>query len=155
IFAASLRYDLADWGKSRPFIEGGAAAAPYMTVNYTRGYISGITPAVGNGSGIDRTLSIFGRLGWVMRLTPIDEGAVYADLVRGWQQTGGYTEAASATNPFPATFATGVDTQDVVRLGAQYTHLFFGRIEVNINGAFAYGFDNKFGSLVNVSDFGS
>ena len=81
--------------------------------------------------------------------------AVFADLLRGWQQSGGYTEAASFANPFPATVSTGVDRQDVVRFGAQYTRLLFGNIEANVNGAIAYGFDNRFGSQVNVVDFGS
>jgi hypothetical protein len=155
IVAASLRYDPANWGKSRPFFEIGAAASPYVDATYTRYYTNGFTPAQGVGSAVDRSLSVFGRVGWVDRLTPIDEVAVFADLVRGWQQSGGYTEAANALNPFPATVSTGVDRQDVVRVGAQYTHLLFGNIEGNINAAFAYGFDNEFGSRVNVLDFGS
>ncbi len=155
IVAASLRYDPPNWGKSRPFFEIGAAASPYVDATYTRYYTNGLTPAQGVGSAVDRSLSVFGRIGWVDRLTPIDEVAVFADLVRGWQQSGGYTEAANALNPFPATVSTGVDRQDVVRVGAQYTHLLFGNIEGNINGAFAYGFDNQFGSRVNVLDFGS
>ena len=155
IVAASLRYDPPNWGKSRPFFEVGAALSPYIDTTYTRYYTNGLTPAQGVGSAVDRSVSVFGRIGWVDRLTPIDEAAVFADLVRGWQQSGGYTEAASAVNPFPATVSTGVDRQDVVRFGAQYTRLLFGNIEGNINGAIAYGFDNEFGSRVNVTSFGS
>ena len=155
IVAASLRYDPPNWGKSRPFFEVGAALSPYIDTTYTRYYTNGLTPAQGVGSAVDRSVSVFGRVGWVDRLTPIDEAAVFADLVRGWQQSGGYTEAASAVNPFPATVSTGVDRQDVVRFGAQYTRLLFGNIEGNISGAIAYGFDNEFGSRVNVTSFGS
>ena len=155
IVAASLRYDPPNWGKSRPFFELGAALSPYIDTTYTRYYTNGLTPAQGVGSAVDRSVSVFGRVGWVDRLTPIDEAAVFADLVRGWQQSGGYTEAASAVNPFPATVSTGVDRQDVVRFGAQYTRLLFGNIEGNISGAIAYGFDNEFGSRVNVTSFGS
>ena len=155
IVAASLRYDPANWGKSRPFFEIGTALSPYIDATYTRYYTNGLTPAQGVGSAVDRSISVFGRIGWVDRLTPVDEVAVFADLVRGWQQSGGYTEAANAVNPFPATVSTGIDRQDVVRFGAQYTHLLFGNIEGNINGAVAYGFDNHFGSRVNVVDFGS
>ncbi len=36
-----------------------------------------------------------------------------------------------------------------------YTRLLFGNLEANINGAIAYGFDNHFGSQVNVVSFGS
>jgi len=155
IVAASLRYDPPNWGKSRPFFELGAAASPYIDAAYTRYYTNGLTPAQGIGSAVDRSISVFGRVGWVDRLTPVDEAAVFTDLVRGWQQSGGYSEAANALNPFPATVSTGVDRQDVVRFGAQYTHLLFGNIEANISGAIAYGFDNEFGSRVSVVDFGS
>ena len=61
----------------------------------------------------------------------------------------------SAINPFPATVGAGLDREDIVRVGAQYTHLLWGNLEANINGAVAYGFDNKFGSHVSVVDFGS
>ncbi|HLJ70585.1 MAG TPA: hypothetical protein VKU03_04665, partial [Roseiarcus sp.] len=155
IVAASLRYDPPNWGKSRPFLEFGGAASPYIDTTYTRYYTNGLTPAQGVGSAVDRSISVFGRIGWVDRLTPIDEAAVFTDLVRGWQQSGGYTEAANALNPFPATVSTGVDRQDVVRFGATYTHLLFGNLEANINGAIAYGFDNEFGARVNVVSFGS
>jgi hypothetical protein len=155
IVAASLRYDPANWGTSRPFFEFGAALSPYIDATYTRYYNNGFLPATGVGSAVDRGVSIFGRAGWVARFTPIDEGAVYADLVRGWQQTGGYTETPSAVNPFPATVSNSLDREDIVRVGVQYTHLLWGNIEANINGAVAYGFDNKFGSQVAVVDFGS
>jgi hypothetical protein len=154
IAAASLRYDLTDWGKSRPFFELGAAISPYMTVNYSRPYANGYVTSTGNGSAIDRSAAVFGRVGWVDRFTPIDEGAVLVDLVRGWQQEGGYSEPVTAVNPFAATVSTGVDSQYVARFGAQYTHLFFDRVEANVNAALAYGFDNRFGSPVYVIDFG-
>ena len=155
IVAASLRYDPSNWGKSRPFVEFGAAASPYTSASYTRYYNNGFLPATGVGSAIDRGLAVFGRVGWVARLTPVDEGAVFADLVRGWQEQGGYTEVSTAVNPFPATVSTGVDREDVVRLGGQYTHLFFGNLEANVNGAVAHGFDSTFGSQVSVLNFGS
>ena len=155
IVAASLRYDPSNWGTSRPFLEFGAALSPYISASYTRYYNNGFLPAEGVGSAIDRGLAIFGRAGWVARLTPIDEGAVFVDLVRGWQEQGGYTEVSTAVNPFPATVSNGVSREDVVRVGAQYTHLFFGNLEANVNGAVAHGFDSSFGSQVSVLSFGS
>jgi hypothetical protein len=123
-------------------------------VNYSRSYANGFTTSTGDGSTIDRSLSVFGRVGWVDRFTPTDEGAVLVDLVRGWQEDGGYSEPVTAVNPFAATVSSGVDSQYVARFGAQYTHLFFDRIEANVSGALAYGFDNRFGSPVYVIDFG-
>ena len=155
IVAASLRYDPSNWGTSRPFLEFGAAVSPYISASYTRYYNNGFLPAEGVGSAIDRGLAIFGRAGWVARLTPIDEGAVFVDLVRGWQEQGGYTEVSTSVNPFPATVSNGVSREDVVRVGAQYTHLLFGNLEANVNGALAHGFDSSFGSQVSVLSFGS
>ena len=65
--------------------------------------------AVGTGYGkaINRNLAIFGRVGWVDRVTPIDEAAVYADISRNWMVPGGYTEGAGRSNPFPPPFRPG------------------------------------------------
>ena len=156
--AASVRYDPANWGSSRPFVEFGAALSPYITASYTRyytNYINGPTAAQGVGSSIDRALSVFGRIGWVARFTPTDEGAIFADLGRSWLQSGGYTEATTAVNPYPETVSTGVARQDVVRLQAQYTRLLFDNVEANVNAAVAYGFDSTFGSQVSVLNFGT
>ena len=49
-------------------------------------------------------------------------------------QTGGYSEQMTATNPFPATVPNGLAALNTARLGAQYTHLFNGNIEVNVGG---------------------
>ncbi len=81
--------------------------------SYTRSYPNGDTISVGEGSGIDRSLGLFGRVGWVDRVTPIDEAAVYTDISRSWLIAGGYTEAANGNNPFPATVQTGLDTLNV------------------------------------------
>jgi hypothetical protein len=153
--AASVRYDPAGWGSSRPFFELGSALSPYITASYTRYYSNGLIPAQGVGSAIDRALTVFGRVGWVARFTPTDEGAVFADLGRSWLQTGGYTEVSTADNPFPETVSTGIARQDVVRLQAQYTRLLFDNVEANVNAAVAYGFDSTFGSQVSVLNFGS
>ena len=78
--AGSLVYDFWKWGESRPFFEVGGALTPYEDVHYTRYYANGLTTAVGNASAIDRDLSLFARAGWIDRLSPIDEAAVYGDL---------------------------------------------------------------------------
>ena len=93
IVAASLRYDPPNWGKSRPFFESRRRArALYRRAPTPASTPTASLPAQGVGSAVDRSVSVFGRIGWVDRLTPIDEVAVFADLVRGWQQSGGYTE---------------------------------------------------------------
>jgi hypothetical protein len=154
IFAGSVVYDPINFGRSRPFVEIGGGVVPFEQVHYSRGYLNGLTPAVGEGSGVDRSLGLFGRIGWVDRVTPIDEAAVYADIGRSWLSAGGYTEALSAVNPFPATVETGIDTLNVARLGAQHTHLFNGKFEVNVSAAVAYGFGAGIGSQWDVYGYG-
>ena len=153
--AGSLVYDFVNWGPSRPFLEGGLSLTPYEEVKYTRVYPNGDTNGYGYATAIDRDVAIFGRVGWVDRLTPIDEAAVYGDLSRSWMQTGGYSEATTAINPFPATVPNGLATLNVARFGGQYTHLFNGNIEVNVSAGVAYGFNIGPGAPFNVFDFGT
>ena len=153
--AGALVYDFVNWGSSRPFLEVGAALTPYEQVNTTRTYANGLTNGYGYSTATDRDVSLFGRAGWVDRLTPIDEAAAYVDLGRSWMATGGSSEATTAINPFPATVPPGLAALNVARLGAQYTHLFGGNIETNVSVAVAYGFGASSGAPFSVSDFGS
>jgi fibronectin-binding autotransporter adhesin len=153
--AGSLVYDFVNWGRSRPFVEVGGGATPFEDVQYSRTYANGASVGTGYGKAINRNLAIFGRVGWVDRVTPIDEAAIYGDISRNWMVAGGYTEAAGPVNPYPATVQSGLDTLNVARVGGQYTHLFNGNIEVNVSAAVAYGFDSGSGNSVNVYDFGT
>ena len=132
--AGALIYDFVNWGSSRPFLEAGVGLTPYEEVKTTRTYPNGLSTGTGYSTATDRSAALFGRAGWVDRLTPIDEAAAYVDLGRSWMQTGGYSEQMTAINPFPATVADGLATLNVARLGGQYTHLFNGNIEVNVSG---------------------
>ena len=152
--AGSLVYDLVNLGPSRPFFEFGGGVTPYESVNTSRTYQNGPLTDVGYSTAVDRDLSLFGRAGWVARVTPIDEAAVYGDLGRNWMQTGGYAEQITVANPYPASAPQGLEALNVARLGAQYTHLFNGNIEANVSGAVAYGFGAGSGATVNVTDFG-
>ena len=121
MFAGSLVYDMTNLGRSRPFFEGGAAVTPYSDVSYNRSYVDGTTISNGYGKAVGRNAAVFARAGWVDRVTPIDEAAVYGDISRNWLQTGGYTETSSAGNPFPMTVDSGTDTLNIARVGAQWT----------------------------------
>ena len=105
--AGSLVYDFSNWGSSRPFIEAGGGLTPYEQVKYSRNYPNGTATALGTATAVDRDLSLFARVGWLVRLSPIDEAAVYGDLSRNWMQTGGYAEATTAINPYPETVPPG------------------------------------------------
>ena len=153
--AGALVYDFNNWGRSRPFLEVGAGLTPYEQVNYSRVYPNGLTTGYGYASAIDRQASLFGRAGWVDRLTPIDEAAAYVDLGRSWMQTGGYSEQMTAINPFPATVPNGLAALNTIGFGVQYTHLFNGNIEANVGAAVAYGFGAGAGAPFNIFEFGT
>ncbi len=154
-FAGAITYDPINFGRSRPFVEIGGGFVPFEQVRYTRTYPNGDLIAEGQGDAVNRSLGLFGRVGWVDRVTPIDEAAIYTDISRSWLVAGGYTEGSSGTNPFPATVSTGLEALDVARVGAQYTHLFGGQFEANVSGAVAYGFNSTNGSQWNIADFGA
>ena len=153
MFAGSLVYDFVKWGRSRPFVEAGVGLTPYSEATYTRTYLNGDTVSSGWGKTINRNMAIFGRVGWVDRLTPIDEAAIYTDISRNWLQTSGYSETMTPANPYPMTLDSGTDALNIARLGGQWTHLFFGKLEANVSAAVAYGFSPTFGSQVSVTDF--
>ena len=152
--AASLRYDLVDWGKTRPFFEAGGAISPYQATRYSRDYANGSVAATGVGSTIDRSALVFARVGFVSRLAPTDEFAAFVDIARNWQQSNAYTEAASANNPFPATYGNGIDSLNVGRVGAQYTRLFATNLEINVNAAIAHSFAGAVGIGLQIDAFG-
>ncbi len=154
-FGGSLVYDPINFGPSRPFFEIGGGFVPFEQVRYSRTYPYGNLVAEGQGNAINRSLGLFARVGWVDRVTPIDEAAVYTDISRSWLVAGGYTEAAAGNNPYPATVSTGLEALDVLRLGGQYTHLFGGQFEANVSAAVAYGFNSLNSAQWNVADYGS
>jgi hypothetical protein len=152
--AAALLYDFVDWGRSRPFLEVGGLISPYQPTTYTRDYVNGPGISSGTGSTITRSAAAFARIGFVSRVTPIDEIAVLADVSQNWQQSDGYTEGTTTENPFAASVGKGVDSLYISRVGAQYTHLFAPSIELNVNAAIANSLGASVGSPVVISGFG-
>ncbi|MBL8590653.1 MAG: hypothetical protein JNK46_19110 [Methylobacteriaceae bacterium] len=154
-FALSARLDFADWGASRPFFEAGGYIAPHDSVRYKRRYANGAGTAAGVGATTARTGSVFARLGWVWRASPIDEIAVMADVSHTTQKIGGYAEPLNAQNPFEATVRGGSDRMNAVRLAAQWTHLFGARLEANLNAGVVRTFGSKSGLKISVFGFGT
>jgi hypothetical protein len=157
ITAGALRYDPAGMGRYRPFVEAGIAAQPYANVTYRRSYQTG--PAfggsgVGVGDTLSRSAAVYGRAGYIWRLSPRDEAAVYSDLTRSWQWTGGYVESPTPGNPFGAQVAPTLDTMNVWRIGGQYTHLFGEHVEADVSLGFARAFDANYGGSVAIPVLG-
>lgn len=153
--AGAVRYDVVEWGRSRPFFEAGVSAAPYEQASFTRNYPNGSSVGVGRGSAIDHEANVYGRVGWVVRPTAIEEAAVYVDLTRSWDFANAYTEISAATNPFPASYSSGVDSLNTARIGAQYTRLLTRELEVNVNAGLAHGFGGSVGVNADVSGYGA
>jgi autotransporter-associated beta strand protein len=152
LFAGLLRYDPAGLGAARPFVDVGGLFAPSQTTSYSRGYTFGTM--AGQGTGRVSTLggSVFGRVGYVARLSPQDEVAAAVEYSRGWQYAGAYTEGLLAPNPYALASRGGTDLINIAKLGGQVTHLFGAAIEAQLNLGVAHGFGLKSGLNGTVAD---
>jgi probable HAF family extracellular repeat protein len=131
--ASALRFDPAGLGASRPFAEIGVTASPNQQVTYSRTYDDGSSVTRAAAATSSSNYAAYGRIGWIDRVTRVDELGAYAQFTREWQTVKAYAEAMSMSNPFEATVPSGSNSQSVIGLGAQYTHLFGRSIEANLN----------------------
>jgi hypothetical protein len=143
IGAFALRYDFVDWGSSRPFFDIGTIVSPFQKVRYSRSYVTDSS-----------NYAVYGRAGWMSRLSPRDEIAGSVEIWQLWQRVAGYADPASAFNPFDATIATGTDRTNLVKVGGQWTHLFGSSVEGNVNGAFVQSFASHSGIVAAVTGDG-
>ena len=159
IGAFALRYDFTDWGSSRPFFDVGTILTPFEKVSYSRSYSYATSfgpaapPSVALQSSTNASeYSVYGRAGWITRLSPRDELAASFEVWQLWQNVSGYNDPnAAAFNPFNANVATGTDKTNLAKIGAQWTHLFGDNIETNINGGFVQSFGNHSGLVATVT----
>ncbi len=149
--ALGVRYDMVELGKYRPFFETGVAVSPYANVTFRRSYVSNIGSGVGVGNTLSRSVAAFGRAGYIWRLSQRDEAALYTDLSRSWQSTGGYLESPNPGNPFGALVEPSLDTMNIWKVGAQFTHLFGDHIEANVSAGYALAFDSKYRSTASLA----
>ena len=140
IFALGLRYDLVDWGSSRPFFEVAGTLSPGERVRTLRivnaGALYGSTDAA--------TWSINARAGWVYRMSPVAEFAAYVAYARTEQHFGAYTEQGPA-NLLPLTYGTRSAAINVVKGVVQHTQLLSPMIEAHVSAAIARGFGARAG----------
>jgi len=163
IGAFALRYDFTDWGSSRPFFDVGTILTPFEKVSYSRSYSYTAsccgTPQQGSMALQSSTnaseYGVYGRAGWITRLSPRDELAASVEVWQLWQTVNGYSDpSTTALNPFDANVATSTDRTNLAKIGAQWTHLFGENIETNINGGFVQSFANHSGLVATVTDDG-
>jgi len=155
IGAFALRYDFVDWGSSRPFFDVGAILTPFEKVRYSRSYTTSLGPVALTSSTNSSDYGVYGRAGWIARLSPRDEVAASIEVWQLWQRVAGYTDPMVAFNPFDATIATGADRTNLVKVGGQWTHLLTSSIEGNINGGYVQSFAAHSGIVATVTGDGT
>jgi hypothetical protein len=156
IGAFALRYDFTDWGSSRPFFDIGAVLSPFQKVRYRRSYQTSLGPVSLDSETTSENYGAYGRAGWISRLSPRDEVAASVEVWQMWQRVKGYSDPAGvAFNPFDANIATGTDKTALVKIGAQWTHLWGNSIETNINGGFVQSFATSSGIVATVTGEGT
>jgi hypothetical protein len=154
IGAFALRYDFTDWGSSRPFFDIGTILTPYEKVRYRRNYTTSLGAVTVDGNTTAENYAVYGRAGWIGRLSTRDEVAAAVEFWQLWQRVKGYTDQTLAFNPFDAAFNTGTDKTSLVKVGGQWTHLFGSNIEANINGGYVYAFGTQSGVVATVTGQG-
>lgn len=151
MFAAALRYDMTELGKSRPYFEGGGVATPGQRMSYKRDYANAGAAVYGQGQTTASNYSIYGKIGWVYRFSERDEASANVELSRSWQLVGGYVEAPSLINPQPAVMRRGIDRMNIAKASAQWIHLFGSTVETQINLGVARSFGTTTGQITDYS----
>jgi hypothetical protein len=154
IGAFALRYDFTDWGSSRPFFDVGTILTPFEKVSYSRSYTTNFGSVALQSSTNASDYGVYGRAGWITRLSPRDELAASVEIWQLWQTVNGYSDPNAALNPFNANIAAGTDRTNLAKIGAQWTHLFGDNIETNLNGGFVQSFSNHSGLVATVTGDG-
>src|SRR6201989_3512015 len=80
IGAFALRYDFTDWGSSRPFFDIGAILSPFEKVGYNRSYARSFGAVSLNSSTDSSDYGVYGRAGWISRISPRDEVAASVEI---------------------------------------------------------------------------
>ncbi|WP_315706831.1 MULTISPECIES: hypothetical protein [unclassified Bradyrhizobium] len=155
IGAFALRYDFTDWGSSRPFFDVGTVLTPYEKLRYGRSYTTSLGTVTLDSSTTASNYAIYGRAGWINRISPRDELAASVELWQLWQHISGYRDPAVIFNPFDAQVAGGTDRTSLVKLGGQWTHLFGASLEANLNGGYVQSFATRSGIVATVTGNGT
>src|SRR2546421_4875322 len=150
IGAFALRYDFVDWGWSRPFFDIGTILSPFQKMGCTRSYTTSLGAVSLESSTTSENYAVYGRAGWMSRLSPRDEVAASVEVWQLWQRVKGYMDPATVFNPFDASVATGTDRTNLVKVGGQWTHLFGASVEANINGGWVQSFGARSGIVASV-----
>ena len=138
----------------RLFAEGGGWAAPSASLEFRRAYVNGAGFATGISKPDGDLSYVYGRIGTVLRLGPVDH---VTGLVEGGREhlgVGRYDETLSNANPFDAHYGSAGDTLTVGKVGAAWTHD-IGRFSLSLSGQFVHAFDYSTDLSVTVPGIGT
>ena len=124
-------------------------------MRYARSYTTSLGAVSLESSTTSENYAVYGRAGWISRLSPRDEVAASVEVWQLWQRVKGYTDPTVAFNPFDASIATGTDRTTLVKIGGQWTHLFGISVEANINGGWVQSFGTQSGIVATVTGDGT
>jgi hypothetical protein len=124
-------------------------------VHYTRSYTTRPGAVTLDSPTDSSNYGVYGRAGWISRISPRDKVAASVEVWQLWQRVAGYSDPASTFNPFDASIATGTGRTNLVKLGGQWTHLFGDSVEANINGGFVQSFASYSGTVATVTGDGT
>jgi probable HAF family extracellular repeat protein len=156
--AAAIRYAFGNGSQTlRPFVELGGWVTPQADMTLSRNYSNGIGTSTGTGTTEATSWAGYGRLGVTSSITPKDKLTGFAELGQQYMSFSGYSETASASNPFPATVSSGLVRMSVMRAGGSWTHNladirmndFTLPVSLTLAGAIAHSFDVHSGLTAN------
>jgi len=150
--AMAIRYDsdLAFAG-FHPFAQLGGGYAMLSGVSFVRPYTGG----TGEGTTDGSLGSLYARLGLTQDFDSGDQLSFVGEIGERWLSTEAYSEAFSATNPFPASFAAGTDAQTVGKLSASWTHPFSTTLDVTLHAAVGATLAGSSGLVATTTGFGA
>ena len=83
-------------------------------MRYARSYTTSLGAVSLESSTTAENYAVYGRAGWMSRLSPRDEVAASVEVWQLWQRVKGYMDPAAAFNPFDASIADGTDRTSLV-----------------------------------------
>jgi probable HAF family extracellular repeat protein len=135
IAATGLRFVFPAEGRVRPFVEAGAWGSPQMNLAITRTYMNGAGTATGTGTTTGSIGSLYVKGGVIWTASEADEIALSGTAAVNLLSLAGYTEAAGATNPFPATYSAINDVTTSIKATIAWTHEINERIDLTLSAS--------------------
>jgi probable HAF family extracellular repeat protein len=153
--AAAVRYVYDSGAALKPFGEIGGWLSPNMALSFSRAYANGAGVATGAAKTTGMADYGFLRGGFAYRADRDDLAAFSLELGGERLETGGYAEALSPPNPFPASFAGADAGLTLGKARVEWTHRFSETVDATAWGAAAYAFGASSNLTANVLPLGT